>query len=812
MSDRDVNSEDEHNEEILEIEEDFSEEEDTKTSEVKNRIVRKKRPVVKDPGTHRVKYSTKRLSKDQLEEYLESQNDGKKRKIIIKKIQKKEPVTDSVENKAEIIEAENDKQQDSSYIDLAADYALPTSEGGTIKAGETLPFDWKERKISSYKKKPEGPPLLKPFEEGKVLSERYEILEKIYEDISGVLYKIKDLKEEDEKKQIKSIKEIQYVPEDDIHEIVTLDTIRRLDRMTSFLKDVDHVNLAKIYDYFPVMEGKNVRFLTVMEYIEGNTLEEMLKVYVKEGTPIPVKTIFGIMEKICDALYYLHNKKPFPVAFGDLKPSNVMMALDGSIKFINYGIGSFFDTEKDGTIQSRGTLGYAAPEQRGVDFTNTKADIFSLGITVYYMLTGVDPEEHPYEFKPLRKHKRFVSEKVQRFVDRCLAVNPDDRPDIEAVKKLIKKMDLHELDLSAVLKKKEEEIKKQKEVAKEEEPPPPPAISQEKVDEIITDFKVRNPFFTSIYGIVSISVILVILVYCITSASNYISSLPRKGAYLYLTSSSSRIIKEMNLNNLKFRDFLTLPNNGGPLIYSKNNRTLYTFNPSDLILYEINIDRKEVLITGKLAKGSSYMLLSGDERLIYLINNLLDNISFIRTSDFKEGRSPAKIGHDPSYANMSLSKERIFITCEKEETVTVFDTKYFIVRNILEFKGKKPAGAAGDNKIAYVCLSAINKVAVVDIMSGKVQKEIPVNGPPVRVLLNPAHPEQIYVVTGIPGSIEAINKDNFTSLMGQKYLGFNAQRGFFLLRKTSGQVSLPVFLCKMKFFSLSSQKEPGLPV
>ena len=302
------------------------------TEEGNRRVVRKKRPVIKDPGTKRVKYSTKRLSKDKLEEYLESLTDGKKRKIIIKKIQKKESPLEPEESEVEIIETV-DELQEGSYVDLASDYALPTSEGGTIKVDETLPSDWKERKISSYKKKPEGPPVLKPFDEGTVLSERYEIVEKIYEDISGVLYKIKDLKEEDERKQIKSIKEIQYIPGEGISEEITIDALKRLDRMTSFLKDVDHVNLSKIYDYFSIVEGENkkkqVRFFIVMEYIEGNTLEEMLKVYVKEGTPIPVKTIFSIMEKICDALYYLHNKKPFPIGFGDLKPSNVMMALDG---------------------------------------------------------------------------------------------------------------------------------------------------------------------------------------------------------------------------------------------------------------------------------------------------------------------------------------------------------------------------------------------------------------------------------------------------------------------------------------------------
>jgi serine/threonine-protein kinase len=720
---------------------------------------------------------TKRLSKDKLEEYLEARPDGKKRKIIIKKVQKKnieQPVEIQSETPEEkkVTETADDKQdQEKSYIDLAADYALPTSEAGHVKQEDLVPSDWKEKKISSYIKKPEGTPVLKSFEEGKILSEHYEILDKLSEDINGVLYKVKDLREKDEKKYIKSIKEIQYISGEGVTEEIICDTVKRLERMTSFLNDVDHPNLTKIYDYFSMFEeDKSARFFIVTDYIEGNTLEELLKVYSKEGAPIAMKTAFGIMEKICDALYYLHNKKPFPVGFGDLKPSNVMMALDGSIKFINYGIGSFFDKEKDGTMASRGTIGYAAPEQRGVDFTNTKADIFALGVTVYYMLTGVDPEEHPYEFKPLRKHKRFVSENVQRFIDRCLAVHPDDRPDINAVKKLMGKMDLHELDLSSVLKKKEEEIKKQEEVTKEETPPP--AISQEKVDEIVTDFKARNPLIASWYGIVSIIFLFTIIIWFISNTSSYISSLPKKGTFLYMTSVRAQTITELNLHNSNFKDFINLPVRGGPISYSKKRRRIYTFSPADNRIYEINIDTGDIVKSKKMKIGTSYILLSGDENLLYVLNSVTDRLDFIKTEDFQEERSSAQTGRSPVYASLSLSGDRLFITGERDESITVFDTKYFIVKNILTFTGDKPKGASGDKDRAYVCLSGSNRIAIVDLLSGNTVNYIPVNGDPLNVLFYSREPNRIYVITGVTGSIQVFDKDSFSPLTAQKYTGF----------------------------------------
>ncbi len=723
---------------------------------------------------------TKRLSKDKLEEYLDGRPDDKKRKIIIKKVQTKSVETktpditpESVEERKVIETEETNQEVEKSYIDLAADYALPSAEGGHIKHDDLVPSDWKEKKISSYVKKPEGKPALTPFKEGHVLSERYEILDKLSEDINGVVYKVKDLKEENEKNVIKSVKEIQYVPGEGISEEIIGDTLKRLDRMTSFLTDVDHPNLSKIYDYFSIVEeNKSARFFIVTEFIEGNTLEELMKVYSQDGTPIPLKTIFSIMEKLCDALYYLHNKKPFPVGFGDLKPANVMMAIDGSIKFINYGIGTFFDTEKDGTMASRGTLGYAAPEQRGVDFTNTKADIFALGVTVYYMLTGVNPEEHPYDFKPLRKHKRFVSEKVQRFIDRCLEIHPDNRPDINAVKKLMEKVDLHELDLFYALKKKEEEFKKQEEEIKQEELPAPPAMSQEKVEEIITDFKVKNPFIASRYGIISLLLFLGVLIWFLYNTSSYISNMPKKGNYLYMTSPVDFTVKELNLHNNDFKNFLGLPVKGGPLCYSKKHRCLYMFSYGDNKIYEINIDTGNIVRTKKMEYGTSNMILSSDENILYVLNSVTDRISFIKTEDLDAERSSAQVGRSPVYASLSLSGDRIFITGERDETITVFDTKYFIIKNILTFTGDKPRGATGDKDIAYVCLSDTSRIARVDLMTGKVLQYIAINGDPLNILLYAGEPDRFYVTTGLTGSIQAFDKNTLSSVTEQKYTGF----------------------------------------
>ncbi|HPZ09535.1 MAG TPA: protein kinase [Candidatus Eremiobacteraeota bacterium] len=795
-------SEDRKKESPLESDKEVSETIPEKTSEEvkKRKIVRTKVPSgsLDSNGVKRIKYSTKRLSRDKLEEYLESQPEGKKKKIIIKKKQKKGTVTEKIVEIAEeksVVEIAEEKPvevaeekpvevaeekpeevkpdvMEKSYIDLAADYALPTSEAGDIKEEELVPSDWKERKKKSYKKKPEGPPLLKPFKEGSIIEDRYEILENLHEDRTGVFYKVKDLREQEERKQIKSLKEVHYISERISSEVMS-DSLKGLVKMTNFLTDVDHPNLARIYECFTLMEEKGARFFTLMEYIEGNTLEELLKVYSREGHFLPMKTIFGIMEKICEALYYLHNKKPFPIGFGDLKPSNIMLSLDGSIKFVNYGIGSFFDTDKDGAFTSRGTLGYAAPEQRGIDFTNTKADIFALGVTVYYMLTGVDPEENPYEFKPLRKHKRFVSEKVQRFLDRCLEVHPDNRPDIKAVKKLTEKMDYHEFDMSTLTKKEEE--KKEEPV---EEIPPPQVISQEKVQEIITDFKVQNPFIASWYGIVAIIIILGFVIYSSWAIASYISSIPRKGTFLYLTADRLNTIMELNLVNLKFRDFVDLPINPGPIVYSQKNHVLYVASTSDSIIYEVDVNNGKILRDTKKCKNPSYMLLSKDEEILYVINSTSGNISFIRTETFREGRSPAGVGKGPYYASISLYGDRIFVINDIDESVSVFDTTDNIVLYTLTFKGEKPKGVTGDKDRIYTALSASNKVVVSD-GKGEFLKDFSVSKDPVVLLINPKDRLKLYVISGTGNSIEVFDTNNFLPGGEQKFLGFKAEGAVF---------------------------------
>jgi len=658
--------------------------------------------------------------------------------------------------------------------DERADYPLPPSDGINIKEEYSVTSDWKEKKIASYRKKSDTSPLMKPFEEGTILHGRYGIIEKIYGDTNRVLYKIKDLKEEDKLRKIKFLREIQYISDEE--DMTVDDRLQRLEKITSFLLDIDHPNLARIYDYFSLMEENNGSFCIVMEFIEGDNLEELLRLYTKEGTALPLKTVFAIMEKLCDALNYLHSKEPFPIGFGDLKPSNIILA-DGSIKFINYGTGSFFDAEEEGNIPDRGTLGYVAPEDTGSGIPGTKADIFSLGVTVYYMLTGVNPEEHPYEFKPLRKHKRFVSEKVQHFINRCLEVNPDKRPDINAVKKLMEKMDLQELDLSSLLKKKEEEIKTAEE-PEEETPWQPPAISQEKVEEIITDFKVKNPFIISRYGILSIIILLVTAIYFITISSNYISRLPRWGNKILLSSPVLSEISELDLDSYKFSHITSLPGNCGPIVYSKKKRILYAVGTKDGYLYEISIDNGKILRKLKVGSDAIEIIISPDENIMYILKEGSNTMSFIDLQMFKESRSTVGLIVRPLNMCLSHGGDKLFICKNEDESVAFFDTGDNIITGNIAFMGKKPLGIAADKNKLYVCLSYVNKLAIIDIKTASVDREVSVKAEPVKVLVSPAE-KKICILYKKASALEIFETDNFKQVRNTTYLSFQPENAVF---------------------------------
>ena len=162
----------------------------------------------------------------------------------------------------------------------------------------------------------------------------------------------------------------------------------------------------------------------VMEFVEGRTLDS----YLRDGEIISEDIAFKWFRQICDVLVYLHGQD-VPIVYRDLKPSNIMIQPTGDVKIIDFGIaGEYRQGEKPRKRLMALTRGYAAPEQYDSRYmVDVRTDIYALGVTMHYMLTGKNPNTPPYYFRPVRKLNQNVSYAMEYIVKKCIQPNPDKR-------------------------------------------------------------------------------------------------------------------------------------------------------------------------------------------------------------------------------------------------------------------------------------------------------------------------------------------------------------------------------------------------
>ena len=202
-----------------------------------------------------------------------------------------------------------------------------------------------------------------------------------------------------------------------------IDQQQRIEANDYFAREADtlaqlkHAAIPAITDRF---DDQNRHYL-VMEYVEGRNLEEE----IAARGPLPEGLIIDIARQLCDVLAYLHGSTP-PVVYRDMKPSNVMLTPKGRVVLVDFGIARLFKSARKGTMI--GTLGFAPPEQyQGV--VDPRSDIYSLGATLHYVLTGRDPEKFPpFSFPPIRDLRPEVSTNLAGAIDRALAYQADARP------------------------------------------------------------------------------------------------------------------------------------------------------------------------------------------------------------------------------------------------------------------------------------------------------------------------------------------------------------------------------------------------
>jgi serine/threonine protein kinase len=251
---------------------------------------------------------------------------------------------------------------------------------------------------------------------GATLQNRYLIQKEIGEGGMGAVYRARDMHFPNVIKLV-AVKEMINQARDPL---LRSTIVSNFEREANLLATLDHPSIPSIYDYF----SHNNRSYLVLEYINGKDLERIMN---ETDDFIPEERIIQWGVELCDVLSYLHNHKPEPIIFRDMKPSNVMINQYGHVTLIDFGIAKPFETGQKGTMI--GTEGYSPPEQYRGEASHL-ADIYALGASFHHLLTKQDPRlEPPFTFgeRPIRLANPSVSPELDEVIYKALNYSPEER-------------------------------------------------------------------------------------------------------------------------------------------------------------------------------------------------------------------------------------------------------------------------------------------------------------------------------------------------------------------------------------------------
>lgn len=187
----------------------------------------------------------------------------------------------------------------------------------------------------------------------------------------------------------------------------------------AMLSTLRHRQLPELIDYF--VDGD--RQYLVMEYVEG---PELLHLVQKDG-PVSEADALRWGLEIALVLDYLHGQER-PIIYRDLKPMNVIVCDSGRhVKLVDFGLARYYRPDKRRDTHASGSAGYAPPELwEDLHQTDARSDVYSLGATLYFALTGKHPSPN-YGTNRIEQHRRDLSPAVMKIVDKCLEPEPKDR-------------------------------------------------------------------------------------------------------------------------------------------------------------------------------------------------------------------------------------------------------------------------------------------------------------------------------------------------------------------------------------------------
>ncbi|MGV8120037.1 MAG: ankyrin repeat domain-containing protein [Candidatus Xenobiia bacterium LiM19] len=207
----------------------------------------------------------------------------------------------------------------------------------------------------------------------------------------------------------------------------------------ALLSRLHHGGLPKVFDFFLLPDpetGKKAHYLA-MTFIEGKDFETLIE---EKKAPFQLIESMTILRQILNILDYLHSQSP-PVIYRDLNPRNIMKSGD-TIFLIDFGIAKVFSPQRQATVI--GTPGYASPEQYKGQ-AEPRSDLYSLGVFMHYLLTGINPESREqtlFSFTSPKKTNLQVPEYLDHLIMSMVDIVPEKRP--ESARQIVEMLNVSE--------------------------------------------------------------------------------------------------------------------------------------------------------------------------------------------------------------------------------------------------------------------------------------------------------------------------------------------------------------------------------
>lgn len=254
--------------------------------------------------------------------------------------------------------------------------------------------------------------------DGKILSDRYEIIEKIGAGGMAIVYRAKDIKLE----RFVTVKVLR-------EEFITDEEFRsRFKVEARSAASLSHQNIVNVYD----VGNDGEIYYIVMEYIDGETLKKV----IVDKAPFDTITTISVAIQIAAALSNAHKNH---IIHRDIKPQNILLAKDGTIKVTDFGIArAATSATVTVTANALGSVHYFSPEQARGGYVDERSDIYSLGITMFEMVTGIVPYDgdtsvaialkHLSEELPdMRQYNPGISKSLEGIIKKATRKKADER-------------------------------------------------------------------------------------------------------------------------------------------------------------------------------------------------------------------------------------------------------------------------------------------------------------------------------------------------------------------------------------------------